>query len=356
MRVTVPEDAPILTKAHSQIFTKGLDNTWLSGNKVELETEDNRGDLVVKYTNESGNTIQNSLTSKGKKNTEYNVSVPQMIDRLNRHYKFVRVDNQLDPTTGHYAKGQTKIVNLIYVEVFEGSVIADYKTTDGEVLSPLVTVVNSQIEGTEYTATPATIPDRVTFETTDDGKVKKTISYHLISTPENQSGTVVGKQTIEVHYVYEPITTYEQIPNDAPQETPVALEVTRYVDSEGNEVQETEEGTHQPPSIIGDKWQYTGQTTTADGITTYVYERIQSEIPNEAPKETPIQLEVTRYVDGEGNEVQERKKAHIMRQVLSETNGNIRVKQQQNLALRRMCMNVYNRKYQTKHRKRHRYN
>lgn len=27
-------------------------------NKVELETEDNRGDLVVKYTNESGNTIQ----------------------------------------------------------------------------------------------------------------------------------------------------------------------------------------------------------------------------------------------------------------------------------------------------------
>ena len=70
-------------------------------------------------------------------------------------------------------KGQTKIVNLIYVEVFEGSVIADYKTTDGEVLSPLVTVVNSQIEGTEYTATPATIPDRVTFETTDDGKVKR---------------------------------------------------------------------------------------------------------------------------------------------------------------------------------------
>ena len=67
MRVTVPEDAPILTKAHSQIFTKGLDNTWLSGNKVELETEDNRGDLVVKYTNESGNTIQNSLTSKGKR-------------------------------------------------------------------------------------------------------------------------------------------------------------------------------------------------------------------------------------------------------------------------------------------------
>ena len=34
-----------------------------------------------------------------------------------------------------------------------------------------------------------------------------------------------------------------------------------------------------------------------DGITTYVYERIQSEMPNNPPQETPVQLEVTRYVD-----------------------------------------------------------
>ena len=104
-------------------------------------------------------------------------------------------------------------------------------------------------------------------------------------------------------YVYERIQS--AIPNEAPQETPVQLEITRYVDGKGNEVQETTEGKHEPPGIIGDRWQYTGQTTTADGITTYVYERIQSEIPNEAPQETPVQLEVTRYVDITGNEVQE---------------------------------------------------
>ncbi|MEJ7511890.1 hypothetical protein, partial [Staphylococcus lugdunensis] len=80
---------------------------------------------------------------------------------------------------------------------------------------------------------------------------------------------------------------------------------TRYVDSEGNEVQETEEGTHDAPGIIADKWQYTGQTAAENGITTHVYQRIQSEIPNEAPQETPVALEVTRYVDSEGNEVQE---------------------------------------------------
>ena len=49
------------------------------------------------------------------------------------------------------------------------------------------------------------------------------------------------------------------------------------MNSEGNEVQETEEGTHQPPGIIGDKWQYTGRVTEKDGITTYVYERINQQ-------------------------------------------------------------------------------
>ena len=67
------------------------------------------------------------------------------------------------------------------------------------------------------------------------------------------------------------------------------LEVTRYVDITGNEVQETEEGTHQPRYIIGDKWRYSGVTVTENGITKHVYERIQSKVPNDAPQETPVQ-------------------------------------------------------------------
>ncbi|PNZ68518.1 hypothetical protein CD128_06575, partial [Staphylococcus croceilyticus] len=70
---------------------------------------------------------------------------------------------------------------------------------------------------------------------------------------------------------------------------------------EGNEIKDTEEGTHQPPGIIGDKWQYTGKVTSEDGITTYVYDRIQHEIPNEAPQVEIPELQVTRYVDTEGN-------------------------------------------------------
>ncbi|PNZ84951.1 YSIRK signal domain/LPXTG anchor domain surface protein [Staphylococcus petrasii] len=305
VRVTVPEDAPILTKSHSQIFTRGVDNSWLAGNKVELETEDNRGTLVVNYTDENGNVIQSPITSQGPKNTEYNASVPQLINNQNRHYKFIRVDNQFEPILGQYIKAETKTVHLIYTEVFEGNVIADFKTADGEVLSPQVTVANREIEGTNYTATAATIPNRVSYEENENGRVKKTISYRLVATPENESGTVVGKQTIEVHYVYEPVVTYEQVPNDPPQVEIPVLEVTRYVDTEGNELKDTEEGTLPPPGIIGDKWQYTKRMTQEDGITTYVYERIQTEIPNDPPQvEIPV-LEVTRYVDTEGNELKD---------------------------------------------------
>ena len=151
-------------------------------------------------------------------------------------------------------------------------------------------------------------------------------------------------------YVYERIQS--EIPNEAPKETPVQLEVTRYVDTDGNEVQETEEGTHQPPGIIGDKWQYTGQTTTADGITTYVYERIQSAIPNDAPQETPVQLEITRYVDGKGNEVQKQQKVNTNHQVLSEIDGSTQVKQQRQMVSQHMYMNVSSQKSRMKRRKR----
>ncbi|PTE68237.1 YSIRK signal domain/LPXTG anchor domain surface protein [Staphylococcus devriesei] len=305
VKVTVPEDAPILTKAHSQIFTLGTDDLWLAGNKVTLETEDNRGDLEVRYTDEEGNTIQNNTTSKGVKNTEYNVDIPQIINNNNRHYKFVKVDDELDPIKGHYEKKQTKVVHLIYKEIFEGSVYADFKTTDGEVISPQVTILDHQVEGTHYTTTAPTIEDKVTYEDNENGRVKKTVHYHLTAVPENQSGEVVGNQDITVHYVYEPITTYEQVPDNPPQYDLPELKVTRYVDTDGNEVQDAEEGTQQPPDVIGDKWQYTSQMTEEDGITTYVYEKIKTEVPNEAPQYDLPELKVTRYVDTEGNEVQD---------------------------------------------------
>ncbi|PTF03593.1 YSIRK signal domain/LPXTG anchor domain surface protein [Staphylococcus devriesei] len=303
--ITVPEDAPILTKAHSQIFTLGTDDLWLAGNKVTLETEDNRGDLEVRYTDEEGNTIQNNTTSKGVKNTEYNVDIPQIINNNNHHYKFVKVDDQLDPTTGHYEKKQTKVVHLIYKEAFEGSVYADFKTIDGEILSPQVTILDHQVEGTRYTTTEPTIPDKVTYEDNENGRIKKTVHYHLTGLPENQSGEVVGNQDITVHYVYEPITTYEQVPDNPPQYDLPELKVTRYVDTDGNEVQDAVEGTQQPPDVIGDQWQYTSQMTEEDGITTYVYEKIKTELPNEAPQYDLPELKVTRYVDTDGNEVQD---------------------------------------------------
>ena len=161
------------------------------------------------------------------------------------------------------------------------------------------------------------------------------------------TGKVTEKDGI-ITYVYERIQS--EIPNNPPQETPVQLEVTRYVDPEGNEIQETTEGKHQPPGIIGDRWQYTGKVTEKDGIITYVYERIQSEIPNNPPQETPVQLEVTRYVDPEGNEVQETTEGKHQPPSIIGDRWQYTGKVTEKTALQHMSMNVFNQKFQMTHR------
>ncbi|RIL71312.1 YSIRK-type signal peptide-containing protein [Staphylococcus devriesei] len=275
IKITVPVDAPILTKAHSQIFTRGTDDVWLAGNKVELETEDNRGKLVVRYTDEAGKNVQDNTSSIGVKNTKYKVDIPQMINSQGHHYKFLRIDNQFDPVIGYYEKKQTKVVHLIYNEVLEGSVFADFKTTDGEVLSPQITVLDHQLEGTHYTTTAPTFADKVKYEENKNGRVKKTIHYRLVAVPKNQSGEVIGNQDIYVHYVYEPVTTYELVPNNPPQTDKPQLKVTRYIDRHGRDIIKPKKGKHKPYPNIPGGWIYTGIVEEHDGITTYIYEKVK---------------------------------------------------------------------------------
>ena len=287
VKVTVPEDAPILTRAHSQIFTLGMDNVWLAGNKVTLETEDNRGVLLVRYTDEADKYIRKNTTSKGTKNTEYNVDVPPVIDNQGHHYKFLKVDNHLDPIKGHYEKRQTKVVHLIYKEVFEGSVFADFKTTTGEVLSPQITVLDHQLEGTHYTTTAPTFADKVVYENNKNGHIKKTIHYRLVAIPKNQNGEVIGNQDIMVHYVYEPVTTYELVPNNPPQVDKPQLKVTRYIDRHGRDIIKPKKGKHKPYPNIPGGWTYKGIVEAHDGITTYIYEKVKHHPTPKCKKVTP---------------------------------------------------------------------
>ena len=114
--------------------------------------------------------------------------------------------------------------------------------------------------------------------------------------------TIPEKDGILTH-VYTTIT--HEVPNDAPQTDKPEAKATVYVDENGNNVKIPDEGLHEGPKVIGDKWQYVRTIPEKDGILTHVYTTITHEIPNEAPQTDKPELEVTRYVSDKGEELKE---------------------------------------------------
>ena len=90
-------------------------------------------------------------------------------------------------------------------------------------------------------------------------------------------------------------------PNDAPQVDVPVLNVTRYVNEEGTEIKDAEEGLVPAPSMIGDNYQFTGRTeTTEDGtVQTHIYKVVEHDVPGDAPKREPEEIQITLHVDEE---------------------------------------------------------
>ena len=122
------------------------------------------------------------------------------------------------------------------------------------------------------------------------------------------TGLTISRQ----HFIYETTATPEthELPTDAPSVTPVMREVTRFVrvNEQGEEVEvaETQEGTLPAPSIIGSyQFDHTTPNDGITGITTHYYVKIQTTVPNEAPKMTGEVSDVTRFVTVGENGVEE---------------------------------------------------
>ena len=164
-----------------------------------------------------------------------------------------------------------------------GNVVAYYVDTQGHTLKNPVTQIGLN-KMTYRTSKPEVI--------TDDGfnymfkEIKNT----------NDSGDV---QT----HIYKLIET--EVPNDVPQVDVPALNVTRYVNEEGTEIKDAETGHVPAPSMIGDNYQFTGRTdSTEDGtVQTHVYKAVEHEVPNDAPKRLPEELQITRFVTEDGKDI-----------------------------------------------------
>ena len=153
----------------------------------------------------------------------------------------------------------------------------------------------------------AEIPEaKVTVYINEQGNAVKTPDEGLHDGPKviddrwEYVKTISEKDGILTH-VYTTIT--HEIPNNPPVVDIPEAKVTVYVGESGNNVKTPDNGLHEGPKVIEDKWQYIKTIPEKDGILTHVYTTITHEIPNNPPVVEIPELEITRYVDEHGNDI-----------------------------------------------------
>lgn len=149
----------------------------------------------------------------------------------------------------------------------------------------------------------------ITRYTLDDGTEVKDASKGFNPAPSTIDNkyqftgntTTSEDGSIQTH-IYQAIVN--EVPKEAPQVETPELKVTRHVDENGTELLPTEEGFTEARKTIND-FQYSGKSTTENGIQTHVYTRIQHEVPSDAPTVEIPELKITRYTNEDGEEIKD---------------------------------------------------
>ncbi|HFI0962854.1 TPA: MucBP domain-containing protein, partial [Streptococcus suis] len=220
-----------------------------------------KGTVVVNYIAEDGTVISKPVTDTPSSDvdTPYNTTdnKPKTITYNGEEYELVRVDGT---ENGKVIEGET-VVTYVYRKVSpKGTVVVNYVTEDGTVISKPVTDTPSSDVDTPYNTTDNK-PGTITFNGEE---------YELVRVDGTENGTVVEGETV-VTYVYRKVT-------------PATKVVTNHVDENGNVISPQEDGTtpNKGTSIPG--YVYVKTTTDSDGNTTHIYRKV-----------------VTNHVDEDGN-------------------------------------------------------
>lgn len=99
-----------------------------------------------------------------------------------------------------------------------------------------------------------------------------------------------------------------EIPGDAPTVEIPEFKITTFVNTDNEPIADFENGfTDKKDEITFNNVKYVFKEKLPDenGIRTYVYEKFESEVPNDAPELTLPELKVTRFVDEQGNDIHE---------------------------------------------------
>ena len=179
---------------------------------------------------------------------------------------------------GNVVGGETITVPYVYKPVksvqIKGSVIATYRTEDGEKLADDVAVKTDAPSGEAYTTERKTF-NNVTKEEDVNGFTRLTTTrYELIETPTNADGQVEADQIIYVPYVYRKVVTVELD----------GSVIATHKDTDGNELSPTEViKSHSPEGDVyktkAKSFDPVVTTDTVDGLTrttTTTYELVET--------------------------------------------------------------------------------
>ena len=314
--VTDPSDKTIVKD--SDISQTSRPVTFTYARKVVTQDGDNtiisyyytvdRGRIIQQFVDESGNKLLDDTTTENYVSESVYVQTnhPTRITKDGIVYGLVKTENPLptenvtygtvtvnndfgtnpsESITALVPHGDTTIT-YTYKEL-KGTIIQHFVDTDGNKLIDDAIYLNKPVDE----AVTLDHPKRI------DDEVNTWVFIHQ----DKEDPTKITEGTTEITYVYE--KAVHEVPNEAPQVDIPEAKATVYINEQGETVKTPDEGLHDGPKVIDDKWQYVKTIPEKDGILTHVYTTITHEIPNEAPQTDKPEAKATVYIDEQGNSV-----------------------------------------------------
>ncbi|MBZ2022088.1 MucBP domain-containing protein, partial [Streptococcus sanguinis] len=243
----------------------------LSDVKKVGEGETEPGKVLVRYQDEQGNVIANPITDEQPGKTRYTVSPKPLISYKNQIYTYKsRLANTYDES-GEYEAGVTK------------EIVYEYKRNQFQLPSDAPSEERPVLEMTRFIDESGQ-----ELSAPEQGLVaSKSISGYDFQSSTDEDGIRTHVYRASVH----------EVPTDAPSEERPIMEMTRFVDENGQELSDPERGLVASKSIAGYDYQ---SSSDEDGIRTHVYRTSVHEVPKDAPVEDKPSIEITRFVDVEG--------------------------------------------------------
>ena len=292
-----------------------------------IYAEVKKGSVVATYSDEEGNKLVDDVNVKTDEYAGEDYTTEAKTIRPIYNYETVNGLTKTTTTTyeliktpenanGKVVAETTILVPYVYRKVvtvdIKGSVIATYKDEEGNILASEEKVITNQNAGTYYAAAAKDIQASATSKITENGREVTLITYELIKTPDNETGEVVGGETLVVPYVYRKVVTNKLVPNNPPVVEEETLKVTRFHSDTGEELQSDVAGFEDAPKIIGD-YQFAGTTETneAGDVQTHIYTKIQTEVPGDAPSVDVPELKVTRYQTEDGTDIKDSEEGFV---------------------------------------------